>query len=111
MSSDFAIAPTLTLPSATSRTKPSYLIVLESSSFLPSKKTSAAPARRFITFDKPSLLNGFVEVKGFWTELSEEIISATFSDVISNIPKEEVVELMIPFHKIDYMKSLVFKQK
>ena len=109
MVNDMAIMPTGFIPSATNRTKPSYLVVMEEGPIL--SKAKNAGGKRFITLDKPEQLNGFIQAKGFFTELSEDEISLKFNDLLTNAAKELILELMIPWHKISYIRSLVYKQK
>ena len=108
MSNDIAISVS-GLPSVGGviRGKPSYLITLEQNSGkLKSQKF-------FITTEKPELLNGFVQVKGVFAENNEteETIIVSFSDILTNAKKELILELMLPWHKIVSIRSLVFRAK
>jgi len=88
-------------------TKPSYLITLENNL----GKTKSL--RYFITLDRPELLNGFVQVKGIFVDnnvLEEEIISK-FSSILTNSAKDLFLEVLLPWHKICSIRSLVFKAK
>ena len=82
--------------------KPSYLITLEPPASKAKKMT------RFITIDKPDLLNGFVQAKGVFVEESEDQIINNLSEVLTSIKKELVLEMMFPWHKICSIRSLVF---
>ena len=107
MSNDIAIGSvsSTSLNTAAAPKKPSYLIFLEDAS------VKSKVIRKFITFDKPELLQGFVQVKGFFSELSEEEIIKNFMELLTSTSKDLILEVMIPWHKISYMRSLVFKQK
>ena len=81
--------------------KPSYLITLEG--------TGAKPKNlRFITLDKPELLQGFVQVKGVYLDESEDEILNNVSGTLTSIKKELVLEMMFPWHKICSIRSLVY---
>lgn len=83
--------------------KPSYLITLEDTS---SKK--ADRFQRFISLDKPELLNGFIQVKGIFSDKSEDEIIKTFVDILTNSSKELILEMMFPMHRICSIRNLVF---
>lgn len=87
--------------------KPSYLITLENNL----GKTKAL--RYFITLDRPELLNGFVQVKGIFVDsaVSEDDIISKFSSLLTNSAKDLFLEVLLPWHKICSIRSLVFKAK
>jgi hypothetical protein len=96
---DFAIG-TVGAPSVgTQRQKPCYLVVLSTAS----KKTE-----NFLALDKPDLLNGFIQVKGFFTDLSEEDAVKGFADLVASTPKETYLDIMFPWHRVQSIRSLVF---
>jgi hypothetical protein len=86
--------------------KPSHLITLESDS-----KGKYINHQRFITLDKPELLNGFIQVKGIFSLLSENEIIESFSDILADTPKESILEILFPWHRIICIRSLVFRAK
>ena len=88
-------------------TKPSYLITLENNL----GKTKSL--RYFITLDRPELLNGFVQVKGIFVDndVTEEEIISKFSSILTNSAKDLFLEVLLPWHKICSIRSLVFKAK
>lgn len=79
--------------------KPCYLVVLSTSS----KKTE-----NFVSLDKPESLNGFIQTKGFYSDLSEEDLVKGFAEVVASTPKENVLEMMFPWHRVQSIRSLVF---
>lgn len=81
--------------------KPSYLVVLEPSN-------TKQKAQYFITLDKPDLLQGFIQVKGVYLDDKEEDIINNVSDILTSIKKELVLEVMLPWHRIRSIRSLVF---
>lgn len=99
---DFAVSVTgLPAPGILSK-KPCYLITLEGSK-------GKAKLVYFITIDKPDLLPcNFVQVKGIYSELEEEEISKNFIEIITNSPKEKIMDVMFPSHRIFTIRSLVF---
>jgi hypothetical protein len=88
------VAPTLK--------KPVYLITLADGT----GKTAAIS--HFIATDKPELTMGFVSVRGIFTEEDEDTIIRGFSEIVGKTPKETVVEMMFPVHRIRSIRSLVF---
>lgn len=69
--------------------------------------------RFFISIDKPSLLNGFVEVKGIFVEVSveEEELLKNFDTILTNTSKDLFLEMMFPWHRICSVRNLIFKAK
>ena len=63
---------------------------------------------RFISLDKPRAENGVIEVKGIFSELSEDEIIKSFADILTATPKELTLEMMFPLHRIVSIRSLVF---
>ncbi len=82
--------------------KPCYLISLDNS-FGETKSTTA-----FIAVDKPDLLQNFIQVKGVFSELSDDEITKKFADILTATPKELIVDMMFPAHRVFSIKSLVF---
>jgi len=105
MTNDIAITPA-GIPNVSSvSNKPSYLVTLDDST------GKARVTRRFITLDKPEQGNGFISAKGFFCEASEEEIILSFSRLLTSIPKESIIDIMIPWHKVCYVRSLIYKAK
>ena len=89
--SDIAVGVTAQLPTIGAiNKKPAYLITLENGKSL----------KKFITLDKPELLNGFLQVKGIYSDASEDEIIKSFSELLTNSPKELILDVMLPWHKI-----------
>lgn len=80
--------------------KPCYLVVL-----LGGTKKGG---NNFISLDKPELLTDFIQVKGFFSDSSEDEISKKFVEIVANTPKENIVDMMFPSHRVFSIKSLVF---
>lgn len=83
--------------------KPAYLVTLQSET-----KNKYV---KFITIDKPDLLNGFIYVKGFYCDLDEDEIVKKYTEMLTAISKDLILEMMLPWHKICSIRSLVFKAK
>lgn len=101
---DIAIGPVGLPTGAPVSKKPPYLIYFEESN---PKKIS----KKFITLDKPESLPGFVQVKGFFTDLPEDEVIKNYLEVLTSVSKDLILEVLIPWHRISYIRSLVFKQK
>lgn len=82
--------------------KPCYLITFESTDNKNKK------VNYFIAVDKPELLSGFVQVKGFYSSISEKEIVAKFISIVASTSKEEYVEMIFPSQKISSIRSLSF---
>jgi hypothetical protein len=105
MSNDIAVIPAGLPIGAPVNKKPIYLIIAEAVDGKTKNK------EKFIAIDKPELLNGFVMVKGFFCDESEEDVSKNLSDLLTNTKKELYVEMYFPWHRIRSIKSLVFRAK
>lgn len=105
MSNDVAVLP-VGLPTNTAiNRKPPYLVILEN------MKGKTKNDENFIAVDKPELLNGFIQVKGFFCELESGEISKSFLTLLTDANKELYVEMMFPWHRVKSIKSLIFKAK
>lgn len=107
MPNDIAVGPfSGNIPAGASvARKPAYLITIEETV----GKTTVH--KRFVSLDKPELLNGFIQVKGVFSDLSEDEISLKFMDLLTNSSKELFIEVMFPWHKVCSMRNLVFRAK
>lgn len=101
---DFAISVTSAPPIGSISRKPSYLVTLDDAS----GKGKTKGIARFITLDKPSLGDGFIQVKGIYSELSEDEIVGSFTEILSATKKEEFLDMMFPVQKVCSIRSLVF---
>ena len=66
------------------------------------------PMTYFIAMDKPDLQLGFIAVKGIYHNGTEEDAVALFAEILSNTPKESILDLLLPTHRVNCIKSLVF---
>jgi hypothetical protein len=80
--------------------KPCYLVTL--------LNPAGKKAMHFIALDKPDLLEGFVQVKGYFSDLSEEELVKTYVEVVTSAPLDSRIEMMFPWHRILSIRSLVF---
>lgn len=101
---DFAVGVTAVLPTAGALAKkPPHLIYLLDSKGKLSEK--------FLSLDKPEFLNGFIQIKGIYTEVPDDEINKNFFDLLTNSPKELIYEMIFPWHRVAAVKNLVFKAK
>jgi hypothetical protein len=108
MSTDIAVSVSNRIPAGSPiMNKPSYLITLENNV----GKTKGV--KFFITLDKPELLNGFVQAKGLFADdsLPESEIITKYSEILTTADKALFLELLLPWHKICSIRSLIFKAK
>lgn len=101
---DFAISVTSAPPVGSISRKPSYLVTLEDAS----GKGKTKGVARFITLDKPNPGDGFIQVKGIYSDLSEDEIVDSFIEILSNTKKEDLLDMMFPVQKVCSIRSLVF---
>jgi hypothetical protein len=83
--------------------KPRYLIQLTPGTFIKTK-----PLMNFVALDKPGFEAGFISVKGFYCDRSEEEIVSSFTDLINETPKEIIQDLLFPDHRVHCIRSLIF---
>jgi hypothetical protein len=99
--SDIIIQPINKLTiNATINSKPIYAILFNGKS----KKI-------FLTVDKPDLQMSYVSARGIFIEKTEEEILNNFTEILTNISKDDIVEMMFPWTKICSIRNLVFKSK
>lgn len=100
---DFAIGVTSVLPNAGALAKkPPHLI------YLTDNKNKVT---KFLSIDKPEFLNGFIQVKGIYTDVGEDEINKNFFEILTSSPKELILEMIFPWHRISSVRNLVFKAK
>jgi hypothetical protein len=105
MDKDFTVSTVSGFPSVASvNKKPAYLITLLQDG-ASNKKNSF---QKFIAIDKPDSQNGFIMAKGVFSDLSEEEIIKTFSEVLTSSPKELILDMWLPWHRVVSIRSLVF---
>src|ERR1035437_7876093 len=103
MVNDIAIGATAIMPrGAPVKKTPPHLIVLEN--VVGKVKTT----ERFISLDKPKSKNGFIEVRGFFSDKSEDEIIKDFNDILTNSSKELLLEMRSPLHRVVSMRILIF---
>lgn len=105
MSNDIAVQVTGLPGTVVISKKPPYLVLMEESS------GKSKVVKKFITLDKPELLQGFISAKGIFSDLPEEEIIKNYYEVLTAANKDLFLEVLIPWHKISYIRSLIFKQK
>lgn len=81
--------------------KPAHLLVFESS--------GKSKVKCFITIEKPEFEGQFVHVKGIYSEVSEEEISNSFTEILTTAGKDSIIEMYFPLHRISSIKNLVFR--
>lgn len=86
--------------------RPIYLITLND--LVQSNKSKGYVETQFIAIDRPGLENGFIAVRGIYTDLTEEEVIKRFSEILTTAPKDSILEMMFPTHRIKSIRSLVF---
>lgn len=101
---DFTVNTVSGFPAVASvNKKPIYLVTLDDPGS--SKKNSF---QKFIAIDKPDSQNGFIMAKGIFTDLPDEEIIKTFFEVLTSSPKELILDMWFPWHRVLSVRSLVF---
>jgi hypothetical protein len=66
----------------------------------------------FLSLDKPEILLGFIQVKGCFLSATEiEKALTDISTFVTQIPKENIFDMMLPTHRVLTIKNLLFKAK
>jgi hypothetical protein len=105
MSVDIAVNPVALINRPVQSNKPCYLLTYEDGAVAKNK------IKRIITIDKPETNSSYVHLKGVMTELTEEEVISSYQEVLTTAPKELIIELMVPWHRVFSLRSLVFKAK
>jgi hypothetical protein len=82
--------------------KPCYLITLVDGT------GKSSVATHFIAMDTPGFESHFIKVKGIYSDSTEEEITKKFSEIVSGVPRESIVDIMFPVHRVHSIRSLVF---
>ncbi len=98
---DIAIGPVGIPNTAALAKKPPHLV-----SLIDGKKIQL-----FFSLDKPESLNGFIQVKGFYVEGTEEEVSKNYLNIMGSTSKDVYVEMYFPLHRVISIKNLMFKAK
>jgi len=94
---------TLTGAPAPTLKKPPFLITLDDG-----VTGKTRNFQRFISQDKPESINGFIQVRGIFCDKEEDEIIKSFSDILTSAPKDTILEMMFPLHRVYSIRSLVF---
>lgn len=108
MPEDYTLQPVGRVPNGSViSAKPSYLVVMDEYVGKLKKTTY------FITMDKPELLNGFIQAKGIFVDssITEEDIVLKYATLLTQAARDTILEVLVPWHKICIIRSLVFKAK
>ena len=65
----------------------------------------------FLTTEQPNIENNYVKAKGVFLELDEANLLLKLNETISNVNKADIVEVVLPWNRIDHIKNLLFKAK
>lgn len=66
----------------------------------------------FLAIDKPELLEGFVQARGFYLKDKDvENIASSYNEIITQTSKDNIVEIMFPWHVITSIQSLIYRAK
>lgn len=100
---DYSVGAIMSVPTAGAlNKKPIYLITLDD----PSGKKSST--QRFLSIDKPDSQNGFLIAKGIFSDLQEDELNKKFSEVLTSTPKEHILEIWLPWHRVISVRNLIF---
>jgi hypothetical protein len=106
MPNDIAISSIGVPTNTPTRSRPYYLITL--TDVVHTAKGVKSVETFFISQDRPTLEQGFVGAKGIYSALAEDVIVKGFSDIMAQAPKDSVLEMMFPTHRVKHIRSLIF---
>ncbi len=99
---DLVIQSTWNVPNGTAISqKPSYLV-----KFLAEGKK---PQKLFFAVDLPKFEASYIQVKGFFYTGDEEAVYSQYGEIVASADRSTFVEMWIPWHVLDSVRSLVFK--
>ncbi|MHA2216335.1 MAG: hypothetical protein ACXACY_10375 [Candidatus Hodarchaeales archaeon] len=99
------ITPNSFVKNSTSDNRPLYAVIMN-------KATSKSKPRYFIVVKKGELfLDSVFHGVGFWTDIILEYIGQESSIKDYNIDNHYIEEVWIPYTNIDYITSLMYKQR
>lgn len=99
---DLVIQSTWNVPTvSTMSQKPSYLV-----KFLSEGKK--AP-KLFFAVEQPKFELSYVQVKGFFYTGAEESVYSQYNEIVTGADRSTFVEMWLPWHVLDSVRSLVFK--
>ena len=105
MSVDISVNPVALINKPTQSNKPCYLLTYEDGAVAKNK------VKRIITIDKPETNASYIHLKGVMTDLPEEEVISSYQEVLTSAPRELIIEVMVPWHRVFSLRSLVFKAK
>ena len=82
--------------------KPVHLVCLKGDSKI------GSGLEYYLTQDRPELLNGFVNIKGF-SVFQEDLNLKDYKDLVDQTSKDKYEEMLIPVYRIHYIKNLDFR--
>lgn len=85
--------------------KPCHLVV-----FVP-EKANTKTQKLFVALERPLLETGYIQAKGFFVDSDKESIINSWQDMVKMhmTDKKNVVEIYVPWLKIDHIQNLVYK--
>jgi hypothetical protein len=105
---DIIVSAQMRIPDGTSiSAKPCYLITLTEKI----KTSKGSMPQLFIATELPNMQYGHTQIKGFYTAATKEEIIANFKNLLASADKDQMVELYLPWHAVQSIRSLVFKAK
>lgn len=99
---DLVIQSTWNVPNGTVMAqKPAYLV-----KFLQEGKKVC---KLFLAVEQPNFQTSFVQVKGFFYTGDEASVYKTYNEIVVSEDKANYVEMWLPWHVLESVRSLVFK--
>lgn len=106
MPTDIAISPGNLPTNVPNRSRPYYLVTLVD--VVHTAKGTKTVEELFIATDRPTFEVGFIGAKGIYSESSEDKVVKGFADIVATAPKDSVLEMMFPTHRVKHIRSLTF---
>jgi hypothetical protein len=106
MPTDIAISPGNLPTTVPNRSRPYYLVTLVD--VVHTAKGTKTVEELFIATDRPNFELGFISARGIYSDISEDKIIKGFVEIVAAAPKNSVLEMMFPTHRVKHIRSLTF---
>ncbi len=83
---------------------PFYLVKI-----LPELGSKSKEYKMFLAVEQPGFNSDFIHTKGFFSTYSEDDIVVGYREMVAAATAAQIIELWLPWHQIQSVRSLVFK--
>lgn len=102
---DIMVGSTINIPTGPPvKVAPSYLVKISGTEGAKNKT-----AKLFLAIEQPQFNTDFIHTKGFFTDATEDDIVTGYREMVAAATQAQIIEMWIPWHTIQFVRSLVFK--